>query len=197
MCCFVQVTRQWNETVDTQEYVKSVCYVATLAPSGRKVVGIWLLPMEQTEVGSLRIAGNFETNLFLSDFSFGLCHITEEELKQDKFGSPELIECGSGVFWDPDLECPAAKSLLNFSPAEFEQELQAKQKSEQEAKMLEKKRKKQEQDEEDAKAYEELRERLEAEKSNLVVPSGKRRRAAHEAQKQMPPGETSEEGSED
>ena len=144
MCCFVQVTRQWNEAVDTQEHVKSVCYVATLAPSGRKVVGIWLLPMEQTEVGSLRIAGNFETNLVLSDFSFGLCHITEEELKQDKFGSPELIECGSGVFWDPDLECPAAKSLLNFSPAEFEQELQAKQKSEQEAKMLEKKRKKQE-----------------------------------------------------
>jgi hypothetical protein len=141
-------------------YVKSVCYVSTLAAAGKKAVGLWLVVSEASD------------QLYAVDLSYGICHIPEEELQAAQHGAPELVDVGCGLFWVPDEVKPSV-DFSSFSSTEHAASLAqaAAEKKEQDRLAKEK------QDEIDRLAYEKLRERLDQEKNNLIVTS-KRRKVA-------------------
>jgi hypothetical protein len=157
--CIIRVTQEKEEGADgniIKVWRKNIVFVAALAPkvSGKKVVGIWLT----------RYGHGVLPNLLLSDYAWSICHITEDELQRDEYGTVPLVNTGQGSFWCPE-ENLSQVDFSNFSHDAHEESLQAARQAAAEAK----KRKKEEQDELDRQAFEILRDKLEAEKVNLTV----------------------------
>ena len=104
--------------------------------------------------------------------SYGICHISEEELQQNAHGKPELLDLGgSGLFF-----CPS-ENLHHIDFSHFSSDTHAAAlKGIAMADLEEKKRQKAERDEQAADEYEVLRAALQAKEAQLVL-EGKRRRS--------------------
>jgi hypothetical protein len=108
--------------------------------------------------------------LYAVDHSYGICHISEEEIAKCEHGSPVLVNLQCGLFWAPD-DVKGHCDFSSFDSDEHIAALQSTQAEKRKAKQLEK----DQQDEKDREAFRLLEERVSKEKSELVI-EGKRRR---------------------